>query len=297
MKKVNLLHNPEAGDGEHFTESLVAAITGEGFECKYSSIKKEGWKTFDEDTDLLAIAGGDGTVRKVAKELLHRPLIEKIYPIGLLPCGTANNIAKTLKLEKQTAQLISSWKKENLKRYDVGRISALEETDFFLESLGFGIFPYLMKEMKSATIDKDDPQQKIQAALKRMHKIILSYAPRYCRLEIDGVDHSGKFLMVEIMNTRSIGPNMTLSPDSDPGDGQFEATVTPEKDKEQLAEYIRGKINGEESPYAFTCIPAKKINISWEGSHLHVDDELIKTYKGKNIRIDLREGALNFFTA
>ncbi|HRE51526.1 MAG TPA: diacylglycerol kinase family protein [Flavitalea sp.] len=297
MKKVALLHNPEAGDGDHFTEALITAITGEGFECRYSSIKKKGWKIFEKDADLLAIAGGDGTVRKVAKELLHRALLEKTYPIGLLPCGTANNIAKTLSLEKQTDQLIRSWKKQRLKKYDVGRISNLAQTDFFLESLGFGIFPYLMMEMKATETDKDDPQLKIQTALKLMHKIVLCYAPKYCRLEIDGTDHSGKFLMAEIMNTHSIGPNMMLSPQSDPGDGQFEVVLAPEEDKEQFAAYIQKKINGEEPQYAFTCIPAKKINISWEGSHLHVDDELIKTYEGRNIRIDLREGALNFFSA
>ncbi len=127
-----------------------------------------------------------------------------------------------------------------------------------------------------------------------LHEIIFSYEPKQCNLKIDGVDHSGKFLLVEIMNTRLIGPNLFLSPHGDPGDGQFEIILIPENDKEKLASYISDKLKGIEVPYIFNQIKAKNITISWEGTHLHVDDEIIKIEKGKEIEIELREGLLEF---
>ena len=96
------------------------------------------------------------------------------------------------------------------------------------------------------------------------------------------------------MNTKLIGPNLFLSPHGDPGDGEFEVIIIPEKDKEKLAAYISDKLKGVESPYTFQQFKAKEITISWEGTHMHVDDQMIKIDKGVEIEIELRKGLLEF---
>src|SRR5262245_66643559 len=90
------------------------------------------------------------------------------------------------------------------------------------------------------------PEEEIKTALETLREIIFSYEPKQCNLKIDGTDHSGKFLMTEIMNTKLIGPNLFLSPHGDPGDGEFEVIMIPEKDKEKLAAYISDKLKGIE---------------------------------------------------
>jgi len=293
MKIVNLLHNPTAGNEDHAKEELISLLEANGFECCYSSVKKN-WK-MDEKVDFIVAAGGDGTIRKITKELLDRKLSEKTWPIALLPLGTANNIAQTLEISGTTEEIIQSWQHAEIKKFDVGRIHNLPDANFFLESIGYGIFPFLIKKMKK--LDKKDietPEIELQTALEVLHEIIFSYEPKQCNLKIDGLDHSGKFLLVEIMNTRLIGPNLFLSPHGDPGDGQFEIILIPENDKEKLAFYISDKLKGIEAPYIFNQIKAKNITISWEGTHLHVDDEIIKIEKGKEIEIELREGLLEF---
>ncbi len=294
MKVINLLHNPTAGNEDHAKEELISLLEANGFKCCYSSIK-ENWKKMDEKVDFIVAAGGDGTTRKLTKQLLDRKLSEKTWPIALLPLGTANNIAQTLEINGTTEEIIQSWHHAEIKKFDVGRIHHLPDTKFFLESLGYGIFPFLIKKMKK--LDKKEietPEIELQTALEVLHEIIFSYEPKQCNLKIDGVDHSGKFLLVEIMNTRLIGPNLFLSPHGDPGDGQFEIILIPENDKEKLASYISDKLKGIEVPYIFNQIKAKNITISWEGTHLHVDDEIIKIEKGKEIEIELREGLLEF---
>src|SRR3954471_23533962 len=97
MKSVKLFHNPTAGEGDHSRQSLVTQIEKAGYDCSYSSTKKEGIEeTTPKDADILVVVGGDGTVRKLAAHLLEQPLRQKAGPIGLLPAGTANNIARTL---------------------------------------------------------------------------------------------------------------------------------------------------------------------------------------------------------
>src|SRR5215510_1635364 len=147
MKTVNLLHNPTAGTEDHDKEELISLMEKNGFECQYSSVKGD-WKDIDEKVDFIVAAGGDGTIRKITKQLLDRKLSEKTWPIALLPLGTANNIAQTLNIEGSTEDIIQSWHHAHIKTFDVGRIRNLPKADFFLESLGYGMFPYLIKKMK-----------------------------------------------------------------------------------------------------------------------------------------------------
>ncbi len=295
MKIVNLLHNPDAGNEDHRKEVLISLLKANGFECLYSSMNKKTWKKMNEKVDFIVAAGGDGTIRKITKELLDRKLSEKTWPIALLPLGTANNIAQTLEINGNTEEIIQSWHNTNVKDFDVGRIHNLPEAKFFLESFGYGIFPYLIRKMKK--LDKkniETPEMEMQTALEILHEIIFSYEPKHCELKVDGIDHSGKFLLAEIMNTRLIGPNLFLSPHGDPGDGQFEIVLIPEEDKDKLASYVSNKIKGLQEPYSFHQLKAKNIKISWEGTHVHVDDEIIKIDKKEKIKIELREGLLEF---
>jgi len=295
MKVAQLVHNPGAGDEEHGKEDLISLIEANGFECRYSSTKKNILKNLGHEIDFLIVAGGDGTLRLVVKELVERKIIEKIWPIGLLPLGTANNIAKSLQLKGEAEELIRAWPRQKFKNFDVGKIYDFDEAPFFLESFGFGVFPYLMMQMKKLGKEKiEDPDEKIKTALQVLHEIILSYDAKDCKLEIDGRDYSGKYLLAEIMNTKSIGPNLFLAPEADPGDGLFNVIIIPEADREKFASYVAGKINNKEEDYNFFEIKGKKVNISWEGTHVHVDDEVVKLKKKKEMKVELKEDLLRF---
>jgi len=295
MTKVKLLHNPAAGDEGHGKDELLSLIGSLGFDCRYASIKKKDWKEFENDLNFVIVAGGDGTIKKIAKQLLKRKVLEKTFPIALLPLGTANNIGKTLGITGDKEGIIASWKNAQVKNYDIGRIYNIEEAPFFLESFGYGVFPYLMQEIKNA--DKnllDTPEKKKQTALELLHKIILAYEPKQCKLELDGTDHSGKFILAEIMNIKSIGPNLILSPEGDVGDGKFEVVIVDESDKEKFASYVLNKINGREEPYSFNTIKAKEVKISWDGTHVHADDKIIKLAKSVEVTISIQQGLLEF---
>src|SRR5688500_6992106 len=134
MKVAQLIHNPDAGDDDHTKQDLIKLIEANGYECRYSSTKKKGWEKIEDDTDFIICAGGDGTVRKIVDELLDRKILSKIWPIALLPMGSANNIAKTLEISGEAKDIIEAWKNETIKMIDVGLVSILLEARFLLES-------------------------------------------------------------------------------------------------------------------------------------------------------------------
>jgi diacylglycerol kinase family enzyme len=293
MKSATLLHNPKAGEGEYTRNKLLSLIRSAGFDCSYSSTKKSGWEKIEPTADFIILAGGDGTIRKVAGELMDRHL-----PIGLLPLGTANNIAKTLGLDSGKMELpdiIESWNEKNLKRYDIGKIQGLKKTKFFLEGFGYGLFPRLMKEMrKQERKVKKSPEKNIKTALEVMHDIILTSNARFCKVEIDGADHSGKFLLAEVMNTQSIGPNLNLAPFADPGDGEMEVVLISERQRKDFADYILHKIKGIDDPPIFNILKAKELTIYWEGKLLHADDQIIELDSPREVKIKVQAGVLKF---
>src|SRR5262249_23951341 len=139
--RVTLIHNPDAGDGDRLTaDALVAQVRRAGHQVVYQSVKEENWHTvLEKPADLVAVAGGDGTVRKAVCHI-KRPL-----PIALLPSGTANNISKTLGLADIPLQeLIEGWAAGQCLKFDVPLVDSPWGQEIFIEALGIGLFAQVM---------------------------------------------------------------------------------------------------------------------------------------------------------
>lgn len=295
MKTVRLIHNPGAGDEAHSKSALIQMIESAGYVCRYSSTKEENWQDIDPQTDFIVIAGGDGTIKKVVSVLLKKEQAVKKMPIAILPLGTANNIAESLNIRGESNDIIRSWDPDKTTAIDVGEVDDSIQPSFFIEGFGYGLFPYIIKEMQlQGKNDIDNKETRMKEALKLMHDFSHSYKPHHCELYIDGRDYSGSFLMAEIMNTRFIGPNLFLSPHGHPGDGTFEVVLIPGGDQAKFAAYIDSKINNAEIVYSFTTVKAEDIRIQWDGSHVHIDDELPALERNMPVHVHIKENALIF---
>jgi len=267
-----------------------------GYDCRYSSTKKDGWKDFDNEDEMLVIAGGDGTVRRVVAEILKKKLLDKPERLAILPFGTANNICRALRINiNNHPATISRWSAGQQKGYDIGQVFKVEGEKFFLESMGFGVFPSLMKKIEK--VPKEiirSADEELDMAVEMMRTIVLNYRARSCEIEIDEKKRNGKFLLVEIMNTPSIGPRLQLAPNADVGDGFFEIVMVEEKDREKFAGYLEKIKNGNDSAPSFPTVKGKNIVVKWEGSDGHVDDHVIDLKAGETVSVRLRRGMLNF---
>src|SRR5262249_10873083 len=151
--RVTLIHNSEAGDGTRPGRGhLEALITQAGHEIRYQSVQEEGWsKALKSKTDLIAVAGGDGTVGQVARCTIGRRV-----PIAVLPMGTANNVSRTLGIADNPIQsLIASWGDGRLLPFDAGIACGPWGERYFVEALGVGLFPRSIPQIEaSATLDQ-----------------------------------------------------------------------------------------------------------------------------------------------
>jgi hypothetical protein len=61
--------------------------------------------------------------------------------------------------------------------------------------------------------------------------------------------------------------------------------------KQQFADYLRRTLNGDKVTFEFI---GKDISISWEGTHVHVHDKLIKLKKNTEVKISAEESVFRF---
>jgi diacylglycerol kinase (ATP) len=81
--------------------------------------------------NLVAVAGGDGTVREVATGL-----VKTSVPLAIIPLGTFNNLALSLGLPRTPEAVCDLIEKGDTKTIDVG---LADEHHYFFEAAGVGV--------------------------------------------------------------------------------------------------------------------------------------------------------------
>lgn len=297
--KAQVIYNPTAGKNRHTREDVEKFVSKGSFsKVKFNSTDEENWQRFDASRpDVIFLAGGDGTVHKVAGVLLESNKIDPQTPVHILPLGTANNISKTLRVGSSYISHRFNTVKE-LQKFDVGRVKGFNEREFFLEAVGAGIFPALVAKMKSMEVSANNKSEEIEKSLRVLHEVVKNFKAQRAVIKTEGISISGYFLLAEVMNIQYIGPNFEIAPTANPGDGYFDLVLIPEEKREQLLDYIEKMINefaDEEDlkDMAFS-MRVKKAEIQWEGTHVHVDDELISGFSGGSFVVDMDPGKLKF---
>ena len=273
---VTLIHNPGAGDQDEDGKSLLKLLREAGHEVRYQSAKDDDWKrALKKPADLIVIAGGDGTVGRVARRVADRGI-----PLALLPSGTANNIARSLEqVERPFEELVRGWEKARRVKVDVGVAKGPWGERNFIEGIGFGLFAGLLA---STEIDgKPDRKSKsgssadkVESALRRLKQDAERFEAVEVSARLDGKDLSGHYLMLEALNLCCVGPNMRLAIDSVPGDGEFEVVLVTEDERERLVHYLESWQDNRERLAVLPSHRGKRLQIEWTGFPLHIDDKL-----------------------
>ena len=274
--KVTLLHNPSAGrDGQPSGEEIVDLIRNAGHSVVYHSTKDVDWhKVLQESPDVIAVAGGDGSVDKIAKCLVGRNI-----PITILPMGTANNVANALGFTGKSVQrLIEGWTTARRIRFDVGVANGPWGSTFFIEGLGAGLFTDTMSRVQTdghadhACLNASS--EKVTSALEIVRKCLISCPASRMNVTLDDQQLSGEYVLLEAMNIRTVGPNLALAPAADPSDGLLDLVMVSRAERDQMSRYLSEHIEGKESSPVLFVRRSRQLRIECQGLSVHIDDEL-----------------------
>lgn len=283
LMRICLYWNPGAGD-ERPLDEITGAITRAGHDVtRVLHQKDDVTAALDMNVDAVVAAGGDGTVARVGRALAGNEL-----PMAILPLGTANNIATSLGLSGDPAELARGWTLDKRVRIDVGVIADEHGEQLFLEGVGTGLMPRGIKrgQADARKHQVEDAAAEVDWARQVFIDALADLQPSRSRLCIDGDVIEGDYLLVEILNIASVGPRLRLSAETTPADGLLSVVIAAVDDREAIAAHLRMPWEDEDSHAWLKSWRAHTVEVSgW--SEYHVDDQ-VRTSKTGELAITIR---------
>jgi diacylglycerol kinase family enzyme len=272
--RVTLIHNPNAGEKKQSgARELRKLIEEAGHEVVYRSSQNTDWcDLLDEPTDLVAVAGGDGTVGRVARHMIGRST-----PIAVLSMGTANNIARSLGISDiAIAELVHGWNDAQRIRVDAARSQGPWGRRDFLEGLGVGLFAWTIPQAddSKALAEIEHADEAVNHAIRMLLDRLDSYKPRAITAELDGRDISGEYLVLEAMCLQYVGPNLHLAPRARPGDGLLHVVTVAEPELELFRRYLSSWQCGKTPAVDLPTHRGRHLKIERGSYQVHIDDHV-----------------------
>lgn len=211
---------------------MVAALAQAGHRVTYQSTEKKDYKkALKKSTDLVIVAGGDGTVTKIGCGL-----IDSGVPPSILPLGTANNLARSLGFAGPIGEVIRRLKRGKKHAFDVGLARGPWGRRYFLESVGGGVLADYLQRAKREDKKKLPKEQEMPRHVSLLRRMLHHYPMRRWKIDIDGKDISHRYILWEAMNIRSIGPGLHLAPPALTKVGYLDFVDAREEDRALLVE-------------------------------------------------------------
>ncbi len=230
-RHIRILWNPHSGSkgGIPITQTsrdeLLALVERHGLDADLHETQSEEEAieaTRDavrEGCDVVVAAGGDGTVRCVASELLGAECA-----LGILPLGSIMNVARMIGLPRDLDQAARILRTGTVRPMDVGFVG----DHLFLESASIGLHAAISRDLSGL-------EQGDHRAILRSIVAAFRYRPSRVRIELDqGRIIERRALLVAVANGPFLGAGFTVAPDASIEDGEFDVRAFLHYSKREL---------------------------------------------------------------
>jgi diacylglycerol kinase (ATP) len=257
-----LIYNAGAGGGIHSPDALVTGLEAAGHRVRARDKHAKNYaEVFAQPADAVVVAGGDGMVAEVIRNMPDRRV-----PIAILPLGTANNIARSFGICGDVPALARSWPEARRVKLDLFEAYGPWGSRLMTESLGLGC---LAQAQDRARRGKDPAFRTVSGGREKLAEYIADAQPARFDIRTRDEDLSGEYLGVEILNIGRIGASLPMHPQAEPGDGCLDVALIPKDGREALAAWLR-------APEALACPvrmhKAGEVRLEWEHATLRLDD-------------------------
>jgi diacylglycerol kinase (ATP) len=261
--KVLLLHNPTAGGGKPSKEDLLGLLSRADCDTDYlATDDPQLERRLTDPVDLLAIAGGDGTVAKV---LTH--VDGDTAPVTILPLGTANNLAGALGIRGSIGDLVAGLRQSRMVALDVGMSDGPWGLQRFFESVGFGMLAGALGPVNQSRLPSP---QKIPEGRQAVRRVLRDMPPTRLRARLDDRLLDEEILMLEVSKVAALGPRLRIAPGAEPGDGFLHVAYLPVERREAMLAWLDDPEEGTDAPTVVRT--TRRAEVAWHDTPSHLDD-------------------------
>ncbi len=221
-----------------------------------------------EGFDTVVAAGGDGTVHSVVQGMIHSPL-----RMGIIPMGTANNVARALGLPLNLADAMRVLARGVVRHIDAGRVAGT----YFLESAGVGLFADAF-----AAFGREEPRKyQVFRLLRVLGPMFWNPPVRNLQLTLDGIAEKDAAIWIAVSNSSYIGDNMELAPGASLEDGKLDVIIIGAMGRHELMQFVLALYRGTHlglpkvRRVRARAVTIERVHRSHRPLPLHADAEIV----------------------
>ncbi len=246
MNQVLITYNPASGSAGlvPYLDQITDLCISNGYLPTYFRIGSCPLENVVADINryqLILVSGGDGTLSQTINDLLNAGAD---VPIGVIPCGTANDFANALGLKGSpvavTRQLLAG--KEST--VDVGWVNGR----YFINVFSTGIFADVSYEVNQLIKRKLGVTAYYLKGLQSLKNI----TPLPLQIESDAFSIDKELLLLLVLNSNTVGTFQNIAPKADLSDGKLDVLLLRKCSLPKLInillEAYKGKGNHLKSP-------------------------------------------------
>ena len=291
-KPLSIIYNKKSGfhaaNKDEVYEELVRILSDHNFEIQSFELGQEA--SFDtlmskvfarhKDPDNLGVvvaAGGDGTLNAVAHQLMHTDI-----PMGVLPLGTFNYVARLLNIPLdliQAAQVIATG---NNRQVHVAQINE----HIYLNNASLGLYPLFIQ--KREFYNQKFGRFPLHAYTSGLDVLIRDRKELKLEIEVDHHIYPVKTPLIFFGNNQLQLADLNLQIAKDAEAGKVAGVVVAKSDKKTLFkilwQLIRGNIDNAPDVYSFA---ADEVTIHTQRKKMTVavDGEIVEMKPPLKIRV------------
>lgn len=258
IQRALLLVNRHSRRGNETFSQVVTQLQSLDFEIFEESTAQpqqlsEIIRSYRDHIDVVIVGGGDGTLNAVIEGLVDTQL-----PLGILPLGTANDLARTLRIPQSIPKACQVIAAGQTQRIDLGKVN----NKYFFNVASLGLSVQITRQL-----DKEGKRiWGVLAYAATAMKVVWRARPFRAEIRLSGESISVKTIQIAVGNGRYYGGGMTVADDAAINDERLDLYSLEYRHWWQI----------------FLLLPAM-----WRGSHANWPG--VRTLQGKEFEVYTRK--------
>lgn len=212
-KRALLIVNRKSRSGASDPDAAIAFLKRHGIEVIEQKLHRpqqipELIRASQSQVDCVIIGGGDGSMNAAAAALIDTQL-----PLGVLPLGTANDLARTLHIPTDIEQACEVIISGVLHAIDLGRVNGHYFFNVANIGLGVHVAHHLSPDMKQ--------RWGVFSYARSLLKAFRSFRPFHADIVCDGRRRRVRSMQIAVGNGRHYGGGMTVAEQASIDDHRF----------------------------------------------------------------------------
>lgn len=228
-------------------------------------------QTHFEEVDIFVAIGGDGTISTVAKNLINTDKI-----LAIFPAGSGNGFSNETQFSKNLDELLEKIKAKNSRKIDTFTVN----DRLSINVSGTGFDGKVVKEF-----------EKTSRGFKNYIKVSLKTFFNYKPIKVKFFDeeyqqYNGRYLMMNIANTRQFGNNAYIAPKASKSDGLVDMVLVKKFPLTYSALFAFRMFTKrlKDDDYV-TYLPVSEISFKVNTKNWHLDGEFNKIKSPIHVKV------------